>query len=409
MDDQTNSPHQTKLWRLYISRTSMVCLLLGLLGISFSPENAIAQSHPLDSLQAGQWYEVPNSKLSSAYPSPTPPGDPIDIMLAWNGGAFDTTRNNLIVWGGGHGNYGGNEIYTFNIDTLKWTRPWGPSPSIPSPVPAACNETYSDGNPASRHSYSSMEYIPSVDRFFNQGGSLWCQNGSPSGATWLFNFSTGAWTRQIDVPNGSGGMGHLGSLAVYDPVRQHVFNQRLTQFEEFDPAANSYTTRGNIQNCGSGGNWQDRMSAAIDPERRKFVWVGAGYVRVWDLANFSCNEYNAAQIGGDDVVVNSDAPGFQYDPTIKKFVAWQGGANVYTLDITTLSFTLIPPAGSNTVPPPTPNNNTSKGTYGKFRYIPSKNAYVMAHMTTQNVYLYRLSSGTGDISAPAAPTGLTVR
>ncbi|MEQ1655995.1 MAG: hypothetical protein ABL960_09880 [Nitrospira sp.] len=204
-------------------------------------------------------------------------------------------------------------------------------------------------------------------------------------------------------------MGHLGSLAVYDSVRQHVFNQRLTQFEEFDPVANNYTTRGNIQNCGSGGNWQDRMSAAIDPERRKFVWVGAGYIRVWDLANFSCNEYTAAQIGGDDVVVNSDAPGFQYDPTIKKLVAWQGGANVYTFDISTLSFTLIPPAGSNTVTPPTPNNNTSKGTYGKFRYIPSRNAYVMAHMTTQNVYLYRLSSGTGDISAPAAPTGLTVR
>ena len=97
-----------------------------------------AQS-PLDSLQAGQWYEAPNSKLSSVYPSPLPPGDPIDIMLAWNGGAFDTARNNLIIWGGGHGNYGGNEIYTFNIGTLAWARPWGPSPSIPSPVPSACN------------------------------------------------------------------------------------------------------------------------------------------------------------------------------------------------------------------------------------------------------------------------------
>lgn len=388
--------------------TMISCFLLSLLWV-LTPGAATGQSHPLDSLQAGQWYEVPNSKLSSVYPNPIPPGNPVDIMLAWNGGAFDTKRNNLIIWGGGHGNYGGNEIYTFNINTLTWSRAWGPSSTIPDPVPSACNEVYGDGNPASRHTYSSIEYIPSIDRLFNQGGSLWCQNGSPSGATWLFNFSTGAWTRQVDVPNGPGGTGHLGSLAVYDPVTQHIFNQRLMQFEEFDPVTNTYTTRGNIQSCGSGGNWQDRMSAAIDPERRKFVWVGSGYVRVWDLNTFTCNEYTAAQIAGDGIVVNSDAPGFQYDPTIKKFVAWRGGANVYTFDLTTRTFTLLPPAASNTVTPPTPDNNTSKGTYGKFRYIPSRNAYVMAHMTTQNVYLYRLSSGTGDLTPPAAPTGLTVR
>ena len=406
MDDQMNSPQQMK--KPNISSTRVTCLLLSLLWVYFAPGTATGQS-PLDSLQAGQWYEAPNSKMSSIYPSPLPPGDPIDIMLAWNGGAFDTARNNLIIWGGGHGNYGGNEIYTFNIGTLTWARPWGPSPSIPSPVPSACNETYGDGNPASRHSYSSMEYIPSVDRFFSQGGSLWCQNGNPSGATWLFNFSSGAWTRQVDVPDGSGGKGHLGSLAVYDPVTHHVFNQRLIMFEEYEPAANNYTTRGNIQNCGSGGNWQDRMSAAIDPERRKFVWVGAGYVRVWDLTSFNCNEYTATQIAGDGVVVNADAPGFQYDPTIKKFIAWRGGADVYSFDPTTLAFSKISSAVVNTVTPPTPNNSTSKGTYGKFRYIPSKNLYIMTHMTNQNVFFYKLSSGTGDISPPAAPTGLTIR
>jgi hypothetical protein len=254
-----------------------------------------------------------------------------------------------------------------------------------------------------------MEYIPSIDRFYNQGGSLWCQNGSPSAATWFFSFSSGTWSRKVDVPNGSGGTGHLGSLAVYDPVTQHIFNQRLMQFEEFDPVNGTYVTRGNIQNCGSGGNWQDRMSAAIDPERRKFVWVGSGYLRVWDLSNYTCHEYTAGQIGGDDVVVNSDAPGFQYDPTIKKFVAWRGGANIYTLDISNLTFSLIPPASTNNVTPPMPDNNTSKGTYGKFRYIPSRNAYIMAYMTTQNVFLYKLSNGTGDITPPAAPTGLTVR
>jgi hypothetical protein len=38
-------------------------------------------------------------------------------MAAWGGGAHDTKRDRLIVWGGGHGDYGGNELYAFDVNT----------------------------------------------------------------------------------------------------------------------------------------------------------------------------------------------------------------------------------------------------------------------------------------------------
>ena len=88
-------------------------------------------------IQPGCWYEVSHSNLRPYIPSPVPWGDagPSSIMLAWSGGTLDTKRNRLLVWGGGHGDYAGNELYAFDLNNLQWSRIWGPTPNsiIPNP------------------------------------------------------------------------------------------------------------------------------------------------------------------------------------------------------------------------------------------------------------------------------------
>lgn len=149
--------------------TTLLACATGLLGSSLAP-----QSDPWSTLQPGEWYEIPNSRLIDVAPAPPPPGiiGPRGVMDAWSGGAYDSTRDRLIIWGGGHGDYGGNEIYVFDIGTLKWSLAWGPSPNIP-PVGGSCSETYSDGNPASRHTYDGLVYLPTIDKFWGHGGSLY--------------------------------------------------------------------------------------------------------------------------------------------------------------------------------------------------------------------------------------------
>ena len=39
----------------------------------------------------------------------------------------------------------------------------------------------------------------------------------------------------------------------------------------------------------------------------------------------------------------------------------------------------------------TPTDPVKNGTYGRFRYIPSKNAYVVVNGVKQNVFFYRLT------------------
>src|SRR3989338_2877962 len=66
---------------------------------------------------AGSWQELTGPKLRAVL-APAPAGapagswwNPINIMADYSGGTLDTKRNRLIIWGGGHAGYPGNEIY----------------------------------------------------------------------------------------------------------------------------------------------------------------------------------------------------------------------------------------------------------------------------------------------------------
>ena len=75
-------------------------------------------------------------------------------------------------------------------------------------------------------------------------------------------------------------------------------------------------------------------------------------------------------------------------PQIDKFVAWASGPDVYTLDIDRLRWTKHPPAATNHV---SPGNAQQWGTFGRFRYIPSRNLFIVCNNVKKNVFLYRLN------------------
>src|SRR5438876_3315689 len=71
---------------------------------------------PLTQLPApGTWAAYPNSALHpamNAAPGVGPPWNPQYIM-DYSGGTYDAARDELIVWGGGHADYAGNEVCRF--------------------------------------------------------------------------------------------------------------------------------------------------------------------------------------------------------------------------------------------------------------------------------------------------------
>lgn len=332
---------------------------------------------PFETLQPGQWAEIPNSRIRSQLPSPVPPGNgPENIIEAWNSGAFDTKRNRLLITGGGHNDYGGNEVYAFSIETLQWQRIWGPSPNIPAPQ-GPCSATYSDGNPVSRHTYDGLEYIPQLDALWMHGGSLYCGPGNQSRDTWQLDLTNPRWSRRADMIANS----VLEMVSAYDPVTGHIFasgpSSQLGLYE-YDPVSNAWTSRG-------GQSVVDHQTATIDSDRRKFVSIGSGNVTIYDLGQSTVSAQRVST-SGPQAVVNFAYPGVDYDPVSKRIVAWIGGSTVYSLDVATLAWASHPTTGS--VTPPSPRNSM---VFNRWRYVPSKNAFITVNGIDQSVFIYKLS------------------
>jgi hypothetical protein len=108
---------------------------------------------------------------------------PDRIILAWSSFAWDSNRGHLIIYGGGHANYSGNDVYRWHSSNLLWERAALPSEITVDPV---IGNTAIDGvynAPISSHTYDNNIFLPLVDRFMTWGGAAY-DNGQPY-LTWL--------------------------------------------------------------------------------------------------------------------------------------------------------------------------------------------------------------------------------
>lgn len=369
---------------------------------AFSPAQADSCPADISNLAPGTWCEVPNSHMRDvAYPWPagvtyTVNGVGVEgVIDLWNSGAYDTIRDRLVVWGGGHNGYGGNEIYAFDVNQLKWQRIIDPSLQL-QPNGSAY---YSDGTPAAQHTYGGMQYLQSVDRLLIfPGNGYW---GSVSGGSEVnaFDFNAKQWERKADAN------GFSYSTSAYDPVTGHAWvqsNAGSCYISEYDPVNNTWTQRSSSLGC-----YDYYTTMAIDPVRRRLVVVGSGNLSIWDISQSGNIQQVSQSTVGGSAIINAQSPGFVYDPSADKFVAWNGGTDVYTLNMDTFIWTPVTLAATNNTIPTAAN---SAGTYGRFRYIPSKNAYIVVNSVDQDVYFYKMaSSAAGSQKIPQAPSKPTLQ
>jgi len=342
------------------------------------------------------WFSVPESTLQSVCPPETGQYDFAancrNVIAAWNSAIADTKRNRLVVWGGGHADYAGNEVYAFDLSTLRMQRLNEPSPINTS---GKCVEMLSDGRPNSRHTYGSLAYIAHADRMFSFGGSL-NQCGFFSNATWTFDLESLQWRNMS--PAGSAPAALPGTVSDYDPNSRSVFLHDTTDFWQYDYDKNRY------KKVGASGSINYRMNAVIDPKRKIFFIFGAanmvgGGLKAISIApgsNYAMQDWTGRASGTCGPLLSANYPGLAYDSAQDCIVGWPNfGGDVYLFDpdmksCTTRSFSGGPPDSSHTGSP-----HTTNGTYGRFRYFPDKGVFALVNQANNNAYLLRLASAAG--------------
>jgi hypothetical protein len=297
------------------------------------------------------------------------------IINDWSGGIADTARDRLIVWGGGHNGYYGNELYALDLASLQFVRLTDPSP--PTDDGSECPEELEDGNPNSRHTYNGLAEIPHLGRMWAFGGSMACGPGNFGDDTWVLDLAALTWTRR-DPASGPNPGPRPGVAADYDPNSQRVYLHDTGAFFSWDPETNLYEQL-------SEDTIDYHLTGVVDPERELFVMFGGDQVRVFDLgagSDYAMQVWDD-QVSGCEGIRDTVYPGLAYDPVQDRIVGWAGGDTAYVFDVDAMSCTAVTHPGG---PGPQPD----AGTHGRFRYFAEYDVFAVVNDWQQNAYTLRL-------------------
>ena len=338
-----------------------------------------------------------------------------------------------MLWGGGHANYVGNEMYVWDGDTGRWGRG-----SLPSRTTGSEAMIMGGTAPQSAHTYDNNIYLPVNDMFLTFGGAA-------AGSGSVFKTTEDGVTRRAGPylwdpakadPNKVGGRLDSGWNSANPPENGNMWIDRHGQWTGTEapgyingttayrtengkdvvyltadanasgfPSLYRYTL-GDVRNGGK-DTWElvgythntggYQSAATIDTDHNLYIktaFVTGPYtsdLTIWDLDKANASNPNSNQdIGinlvnkdGSDFVINSWY-GIAYNPANDTIVLWDGNSSgsVWSADVLTDANGNI---GSNTTwtvsniassTEAHPHGGFGAGVLGKWHYDSSLNAFV---------------------------------
>ncbi|NNM00247.1 MAG: hypothetical protein HKO62_05820 [Gammaproteobacteria bacterium] len=320
---------------------------------------------------------------------------PKAVIRAFSSFAWDRNRKDVIIYGGGHGNYPGNEVYRWRSSTLRWERGSIPSQTVlidGQPLSGSYNAIDGYLNaPPSAHTYDNNEYLPLVDRFVTLGGAAWNTGGSfqyrndqgqlrrtgpyfwnPAlGDPDKVGGSTGSHVNPAMFPDTLGGMmwdnrqralssssdqysfiegatayaeyvdGNTGEVfdSLWVSTRQNLWQYIVHDADDptgtcADNEGDCWILSGTAQVPGVDGTW-GQGAAAVDPDREVFVRAAGNQLYYYDLANPGPSNPAVPILISNQVgapfAANFRSAGLDYDPEREHFILWAGFEGVWAL------------------------------------------------------------------------------
>lgn len=354
------------------------------------PPPPMPPTPPDPNLKVG-WSQIPNTKLSAvcaADPSPShsTSSNCQALVLAWGNAVADTKRQRLVLFGGGHQDYDGNELYALDLNSKTMLRLNDPTPL---PNGASGTSTYADGRPASRHTYGGITYSEHNDQMTLFGGSI-AYSGGLLRDLWLLDFVTFYASPNAATPwkkiteDIAPGVNYGGvPFSAYDPTSKLVY---LIDSGNGTYSFNTDTKQ--IQVLNNSSSFSDyHYTLVVDPINHYLYAFGYQNVKRMSLASNSNYKWTdiLSNLGTSCSNIGSQAsPGVAYDSKNKKIVGWNGNSSVYVIDPLNLSCTVKNFNGTAPTDPP------SAGTFNRFAYFPVLNYFVLINKPDLDAYILKM-------------------
>tara|TARA_R110002110_G_scaffold76898_2_gene202305 strand:+ start:17368 stop:19374 length:2007 start_codon:yes stop_codon:yes gene_type:complete len=338
-------------------------------------------------MQPGEWREIPDTQAPwltqsehAAIMEAAPAGalgfwgviGSSGVIRAWNSAALDPEGDRWFFTGGGHRDYGGNEVYQFDFATLTWDRLTAPS-------------AYDSGTlrpfvgPTAVHTYGAVAWNPLTESVWVGGASGFLPGGdsqSPELGIWEFDPEDNTWTlHETDwLPP---------TQLTFNPETRRMFG--IQGFKQ-DSLQREYEIDGTLVpvNYGYAGMGDHSPSARLVTVGEKMFYINkhAGARRaIVELSG-----------GGHRVLLDSwpqwatdralwDA-GWAFDEKQQRFVILAKTGEVFTWSLSDGEFLAF---DADVAPDP----YLSGGIQGRFVYLPSADVFAAYTNHTGNVWLYK--------------------
>jgi hypothetical protein len=333
---------------------------------------------------------------------------PSAVINAWNGGAYG--RGHLYFWGGGHADYAGNEIYSFDITDFQFKRHSNPSiyrEANNNDCPnGACIPA--DGGPNSTHSYGGVAYINDLDSLWVGAGSPYhvgfghyrpagSQSGWGTEQSFVYSFGEKKWTHLLDLPIG----GFDGSSG-YDPISKLLIFCSLDMggwagLTVIDVHKNRIVIPRFTSGLGSNLEIGAYSKMLIIPEKRQVILstgeiidlsglqVGGGSGSTLRILNEKNESW--AQMETRLGMMETRSPGWAYDPNQNAVFLWDGGENLRKLNLDQKQWSIVRPTTRG--PNQTGSVTGSRGVFGRFVYVPEHGVFVGYNDANGRPWVYR--------------------
>ncbi len=325
-----------------------------------------------------EWFEIPNTSGAG--------GAAVDAYsgIAINEASLDI----LIAAAGGHGDSSDNRVVSLNLgaDAPGWTVRMAPSATVAENV-----AYYADGKPSSRHLYSSLQFVPGVNRLMLFGAYAVFGAAYAFPKVDAFNLDTNKWD-----PAGTWPDIQIGYAATQIRATGQVISTALNQWSAKDQTWRPLVTQSN----GDGARWP----MAYDSRRGQLYCLQWGDGQGYDPMRMVSNRITVP--GGQQIAVSFTASaaltqwlaekpayaGMDYDPDQDRFLFYAGqdaaAGRVYVVkpnetNVWDMSL-LVTTANSVKIAP-----SSSGGLQNRLRYVPALRGFVLMARASANLYFLR--------------------
>jgi hypothetical protein len=345
-----------------------ICTLGLAIALTAPADTTFKPTAKLSDMPNNSWIKVDQGSISA----------PLGIM-AYSGGWYDPQHHQFCIFGGGHWNYSGNEVWCLDITSLTWREMYVPdvvtnqeddqgayknynNSRYPGALFNPAGEPIENTNPMSKHTYDQMEYVEGLGPVvwggysWGDGGQGWCELCKD---TWSFNFSSASWQYHYNgsnpSPNSAAGVG----ASAYSSADKLLYVLVTGKTWTFSPANKKWRQ---ISTSGK-APWSIEMTMEYDPKRNVLYTFGGSYPDNPHLHRFDIDTHVWTKLSPNGIGPGTGSvpgAGLAYDTSNDVLLVLKEGT-IWAYDPETNSW-----SKSRTKDQPTANDNV----FGRFRYDP---------------------------------------